>query len=69
MSAESSSTESIHQLMHELRNPLNTISMNAELANLMLQEERDSSEIIVLMERIIAQCVACSGVIDKFDES
>lgn len=55
----------LHEKLHKLRNPLNTISMNAELAKLLMAEEGESSSeaITLLIERIIVQCGVCAELI------
>ncbi|ABC31619.1 MULTISPECIES: histidine kinase dimerization/phospho-acceptor domain-containing protein [Hahella] len=54
----------IAKLAHDLRNPLNSISVNAELAKLQLQTNRDKEEILVCVERILEECKRCSARIN-----
>jgi signal transduction histidine kinase len=53
--------------MHELRNPLNTISMNAELAKMLVLSQNEEVKIEELLDRIIEQCEVCSTLIETMD--
>lgn len=55
------------KIMHELRNPLNTISMNAELAKMLVLSQNEEVKIEELLDRIIEQCEVCSALIETMD--
>jgi signal transduction histidine kinase len=56
-------------LIHDIRNPLNTISINAELGKLTLQRNGDINKAIQLFDVIIAECQLCSKRISELKES
>lgn len=58
----------LNDKLHKLRNPINTISMNAELAKLMIGEKRNPEDLEVLIDRIIAQCASCADIISSMEE-
>lgn len=51
--------------IHDIRNPLNTISMNAELGKLMIEKQKPSEDIIRTLNAIIEQCQLCSEKLDQ----
>jgi signal transduction histidine kinase len=53
------------RLIHDLRNPLNTISVNAELGKLTLERTGDIHKAISVFEIILAECRQCSSAIDE----
>lgn len=55
-------------LIHDIRNPLNTISINAELGKLTLQKNGDLNKAIQIFETIIAECQLCSKRITELKE-
>lgn len=52
------------QFIHDLRNPLNTISMNAELGKLTLERTGDIRKAIGIFEIIIAESRQCNHVLE-----
>ena len=50
---------------HQLRNPLNTISVNAELARLQLQKQQDPNDILMSLERILLECKRCAALVNE----
>lgn len=57
--------EQLSTLIHDLRNPLNTISVNAELARLQLQKSQDPQAVIQCLNKIINECQKCSQVLTE----
>lgn len=55
----------LSHVAHQLRNPLNTISINAELARLQLQKQQDPNEIILSIERILQECKHCAVLLNE----
>ena len=60
---------SISALIHDVRNPLNTISINAELGKLTLQKNADINKAIQIFEVILAECQLCSKRITELKEN
>jgi len=56
--------EELNKIIHDLRNPLNNISINAELAKLLVEQGGEKQRIIAAIEQIMLQCVSCSSGID-----
>jgi len=52
---------------HQLRNPLNSISINAELARLQLQKHQDPSEILLSIDRILQECKHCATLLNELN--
>jgi signal transduction histidine kinase len=52
-------------IAHQLRNPLNNISINAELARLQLQKQHDPEDVILSIERILQECKRCGQLINE----
>lgn len=48
------------KIVHDIRNPLNTISMNAELGKLILQKNQDIDKTVAIFNIIINECQKCS---------
>ena len=55
--------EQLSTLIHDLRNPLNTISVNAELARLQIQKSQDPEAVLQCLSKIINECQKCSQVL------
>ncbi|MEX1034279.1 MAG: histidine kinase dimerization/phospho-acceptor domain-containing protein [Cellvibrionaceae bacterium] len=63
-------TRMLSQIAHDLRNPLNSISMNAELVKLKLQQSGDSEQVITYLDRILQECKNCGALLESStDES
>ena len=58
-----------NQFIHDLRNPLNTISINAELGKLMLERTGDVSKVIGIFEVILAECRRGGQILDEVKDS
>lgn len=54
-----------NQFIHDLRNPLNTISINAELGKLTLQRTGDLHKAISIFETILVECKRGSQILDE----
>ena len=64
------------KLVHDVRNPLNTISVNAELGKLSLEKSADIAKAQEIFSKIIVECRKCSekleilnSVVSKKQES
>ena len=54
----------IAELIHDVRNPLNTISVNAELGKLNLEKNADILKAQEIFSKIIVECRRCSEKLD-----
>jgi len=50
----------INTAIHEIRNPLNAIAMNAELARLLIETKGDPIKAISALDAILRSCKVCS---------
>lgn len=57
-----------NQFVHDLRNPLNTISVNAELGRLTLERTGDIRKAISIFETIMAECRQCSQLLETLQD-
>lgn len=53
-------SEQYNHLIHEIRNPLNCISMNAELGKLTLERTGDVEKARAIFDTILRECRRCS---------
>ncbi len=58
-----------NRFVHDLRNPLNTISMNAELGKLTLERTGDIRKAINIFETILAECKECSHMLETLQNT
>ena len=58
-----------NRFVHDLRNPLNTISINAELGKLTLERTGDVRKAISIFETILAECRQCSNVLEELNNT
>lgn len=58
-----------NRFIHDLRNPLNTISINAELGKLTLERTGDIRKAISIFETILAECRQCSHVLESLQDT
>ena len=58
----------VSQLIHDIRNPLNTISINAELGKLTLSRTGDIEKATQAYDVIISECRRCSEQLEKLRE-
>lgn len=49
-----------NKIIHDIRNPLNTIAMNAELGKLSLQKTGDVNKALAIFDTILRECQLCS---------
>lgn len=56
-------------LIHDVRNPLNTISMNAELGKLALQTRGDIDKAIQVFDTILKECKVCGEKLSDLKET
>lgn len=62
------SKEITHKILHEIRNPLNAISMNAELGKMLIEKEQvDTDTLYKLFKIIDEQSKICSLSLQKFE--
>jgi len=50
----------INSVIHEIRNPLNAIAMNAELARLIIETQGDPIKAMNALDAILRSCNICS---------
>lgn len=48
------------KIIHNLRNPLNTIAMNAELGKLLVQKNPEPEKLLNIFDIILKECKSCS---------
>ncbi|WP_246125445.1 histidine kinase dimerization/phospho-acceptor domain-containing protein [Exilibacterium tricleocarpae] len=59
-------SDAINTLIHDLRNPLNNIAMNAELGSLILHTDSyDKEKLEELFAVIVRQCRQCSVELER----
>lgn len=58
-------SEEARKLIHDIRNPLNNISVNAELGKLLLERTGDTARAQEIFAIILQECKACSLELDK----
>lgn len=54
----------LNRLLHDVRNPLNNISINAELGKLMLERTGDINRAMQIFDIILGECRNCSNKLD-----
>ena len=57
------------QFIHDARGPLNTISVNAELAKLLAQKSGANPGIISAIDVILRECQRCNTILQDFGNS
>ena len=57
------------KFVHDLRNQLNTISINAELGKLTLERTGDIRKAISIFETILVECRQCSHVLQTLQDT
>lgn len=60
--------EDINKLIHDVRNPLNSIAVNAELGKLTLQKTEDINRAIEIFDVILNACRNCSNHLAELRE-
>lgn len=53
------------RIFHDVRNPLNNISVNAELGKLTLERTGDTDKAIAIFARILQECRRCDTVLTE----
>ena len=53
----------IDQLLHDARGPLNTISINAEVATLLLKRSAPTDEVALALSNILQECQRCNEIL------
>lgn len=53
------------RLLHDVRNPLNNISVNAELGKLTLERTGDLDKAIEIFARIVQECRRCDELLTQ----
>lgn len=61
-------TKSLAQLIHDVRGPLNKISMNAELVKLVLENDMPKEKALAALDKIILSCQDCSQFLQQIAE-
>jgi len=61
-------SEETRKLIHDIRNPLNNISINAELGKLVLERKGDIAKAKEIFTTIINACKSCSDELEKLKE-
>ncbi|MBU2887868.1 histidine kinase [Gilvimarinus agarilyticus] len=56
--------EDVKKLIHDARNPLNNISVNAELGKLTLETINDKEKAMAIFDTIVNECKRCSQSLD-----
>jgi signal transduction histidine kinase len=64
--ADTAATEEVlSKVAHDLRNPINSISINAELVKLKLQQTGDPAQVVTYLDRILQECKNCGTVLES----
>ncbi|MCP8900090.1 histidine kinase [Gilvimarinus xylanilyticus] len=61
--------ERVKQLIHDARNPLNNISVNAELGKLALQSNSDIERSVAALDVILQECQRCSQTLQELADT
>lgn len=59
----------IRRLVHDARNPLNRISMQAELAKMLVEQAAETPQIVHALELIISGCQECSDRLQDISDA
>jgi signal transduction histidine kinase len=54
----------LDKLVHDVRNPLNAISVNAELAKLLLDHPGSGEQVRKALDTILQECRKCNDVLN-----
>lgn len=58
----------VDKLVHDVRGALNSISMNAELAKMLSQQQSSQEKIQHCIRVILRECGACNTLMESFRE-
>ena len=64
-----SHTQELSEIRHQIRNHVNNITMNAELAKMQLESQGSAENIAKCVERILQQCQNCGDYLNSLSES
>ena len=64
-----SAPANLDQVIHDLRNPLNNISMYAELGKMQAQQGATAEKLLQTFETIVAQCQRCSSLLEELKQN
>jgi signal transduction histidine kinase len=53
----------LDRLVHDARGPLNTISVNAEVARLLIQKSAPPEGVLAAMQNILRECQRCNEIL------
>ena len=56
----------VNRLIHDLRNPLNSIAMTAELAKLQVQQNASSESVAESLDTIVRICRDCGRRLEEY---
>ena len=59
----------VKQLIHDVRGPLNKISMNAELVKLVIENDLPREKALAALDKIIQDCQVCSQHLQQIAET
>lgn len=62
-------SKELRRLVHDVRGPLNKISMNAELVKMVLQNDMPLEKALVALDHIIQECQECSQFLQQIAET
>ena len=62
-----SNKSELRQALHDIRNPLNTISVNADLAKLCLEQQDDKDLACNAIDSIREQCLKLAEILNKIE--
>ncbi|UTF59767.1 histidine kinase [Gilvimarinus sp. DA14] len=57
--------DNYRKLIHDARNPLNNISVHAELSKLALQTSADIDKAVASLDVILTECQRCSATLQQ----
>lgn len=60
--------DNIRSIIHDLKNPINTISMNAELGLMLLEHDLDKQRLTKILQVVLQQCSEFDGTLSKLRE-
>ena len=58
----------LQRLIHNVRGPLNSISMNAELGKMYIQEGKAPDSVMKTLDTIVRHCTACSAGLESLHD-
>lgn len=60
---------SMRQLVHDARGPLNRITMNAELAKIVLENDMPKQKALDALQKIMSACQDCSQKLQDISDN